>query len=79
MTVWPPLCVEAFLCAVMRASASVLSRGRMGKASLKNFLEEIQAPRPSDLILRKFYLCESRFIQKMHRWLLFLFPERLLT
>lgn len=34
---------------------------------------------PPRLFLRKFYLCESRFIQKMHQGLLFLFPERFLT
>lgn len=34
---------------------------------------------PPLLFLRKFYLCESRFIQKMHQGLLFLFPERFLT
>jgi len=78
ITVWPPSCVETFPWAVMRGPTRILTGGRVGKASLKKNLEEVQAQRPSQLVLRKFYLCESRFIHKMHQGLLFLFPERFL-
>lgn len=66
VTVWPRSCVDTYPCAVMRGPTRILSSESVGKASLKKHLGEVQAQRSSQLVLRKFYLCESRFIQKMH-------------
>lgn len=46
VAVWPPSCVETFLCTGMRGPARLLSHGRMGNAPLKKYQEAVQAFTP---------------------------------